>query len=116
MDTPEQYAYRQVIQHAQERYERDHNEKAYLATRVYLGLQRLADEYGNPKAKMTLAAGQHVIKGAVQMLVNRFFDPHHPQPVQEDFVHEMIRHAKDEFSRDLEPLKAYLANYLGIRL
>lgn len=114
MDTPPEYTYLQAIQNARDRYKQDGNEKAYLAAKFYLSLLRVADAYGNPKAKMALALGQHVIKGAVETLVGRFFDPHHQEAVRENFAQEVMRHATHEFSQDMEPVTAYLAHHLGL--
>lgn len=116
MDTPEQYALQQAMQNAQERYEQDGDEKAHMATGFYHGLYRIADGYGNEKAKMVLALGQHVIKGTVETLIGRLFDPRHREATREGAVHEVLHHTKEEFVRDLEPLRAYLARHLGIKV
>lgn len=115
MDTPEQSALRQAIQNAQERYEQDGNEKAYLSAGLYLGVQKIAEGYGNHTAKMVLTLSQHVIKGTVETLIGRIFDPRHGQTTREGAIEEMLRHTGEEFLRDLEPLKAYLAQQFGIK-
>jgi len=115
MDTPEPSGYEQAIHDAKERYQQDGDEKAYLAAGIYLNLHRIADGYNNVQVKTVLSVGQHVIKGAAETLIGCLFDPHHEETTSENAVQEMLHHTADEFFRDLEPIRAYLASLFGFR-
>ena len=116
MDKPEPSVHEQTIRDAQERYQQDGDEKAYLAAIGLASLHRMAEGYDNQQAKTVLLMGQHIIKGATETLIGRLFDPHHQETTRENAVQEMLRRTSNEVFRDLEPIGAYIARLFGIRL
>ena len=113
--------YREQIENARRRYEHGQDDVyRYFGKSGLVALQTAADAYiaeyphHGAKVRNALTLSQPALQAALEALAHRLRDPHHAAS-HETILEEIIRHARDKFSDDLQPIRSFLV-HLGIKI